>query len=79
MAQFVGSRAQGPAQAQTKGGFALPRIAVAVDGPDAGALPQVGLPEDEVPARPRPEVLAGQRQVRQGVGGPLRLQNFVQG
>ena len=74
VAGFMGSRAEGPAQARPE--LAL-RVAVAVDGPDADALAQAGLPEDEVPAPPRPQVRGGQRQVRQGVGGPLRLQNLA--
>jgi hypothetical protein len=71
-------RAQRSTKAQPEGGFVLARIAVAVDGPDAGALPQVGLAEDEVPARPRPEVGRRQGHIRQGISGPLRLQDFVQ-
>src|SRR6516162_5660718 len=38
MTKFVGRCAQGPAQAQTKGGFTRAGIAVAVDGPDARAF-----------------------------------------
>jgi hypothetical protein len=44
VAEFVGRRAQGPAQAE---GEVLPRIAVAVDGPDAGALPQAAGRQEE--------------------------------
>src|SRR5262249_25985834 len=64
-----------PTQAE---GEVLARIAVAVNRPDPGALAQVGLPEDEVPALPGPQVRGGQGQARQAVGGPLRFQNFVQ-
>jgi hypothetical protein len=41
VAQLVGRRAQGSAQA---GGEVLPRLAVAVNRPDAGALAQVAAP-----------------------------------
>src|SRR5262245_51983242 len=75
VASFVGGRAEGQAQAQPEVRL---RVAVAVDGPDADPLAQAGLPEDEVPALPRPQVRGGQGQVRQGVSGPLRFQNLVE-
>jgi hypothetical protein len=50
-AQFVRSGAKSPAQAQMEIHF---RITISVNGPNAGALPQVGLPKDENPALSRP-------------------------
>jgi hypothetical protein len=58
--EFVGCGAQGPAQVESE---VLARIAVTVDGPDAGTLPQIGLPKDKGPAKPRPQVRSRQHHI----------------
>src|SRR5262245_20434426 len=78
MSCFMCGDVHGSSQALTKGRIAFCRIAIAMDRPNADALPGLGFTEDVVALGTREEIAGCEAEIGEGIVGAIWLEHLVQ-